>query len=55
VQGRSIRVARIAGIPVGISPLWLVIVALITWAPGLEMPARSISRATPRQQRREED
>jgi len=34
MPGRSIRVARIAGIPVGISPLWLVIVALITWSLG---------------------
>jgi Zn-dependent protease/CBS domain-containing protein len=34
MPGRSIRVARIAGIPVGISPLWLVIVALMTWSLG---------------------
>jgi Zn-dependent protease/CBS domain-containing protein len=34
VPGRSIRVARIAGIPVGVSPLWLIIVALITWSLG---------------------
>ncbi len=34
MPGRSIRVARIAGIPVGISPLWLIIVALITWSLG---------------------
>jgi Zn-dependent protease len=32
MTGRTIRIARIAGIPVGISPLWLVIVALITWS-----------------------
>ena len=32
--GRSFKVARIAGIPVGISPWWLVIVALITWSLG---------------------
>ncbi|MGZ4372057.1 MAG: site-2 protease family protein [Gaiellaceae bacterium] len=31
---RSIRIARIAGIPVGVSPLWLIIVALITWSLG---------------------
>ncbi len=45
---RSIRVGRLAGIPVGIQPLWLAIVALITWslgavyypdqAPGLSAP-----------------
>ena len=34
MPGRSIRIARIAGIPVGISPLWLIIVALITWSLG---------------------
>lgn len=32
--GRGIRVARIVGIPVGVSPLWLIIVALITWSLG---------------------
>ncbi|MGZ4186743.1 MAG: site-2 protease family protein [Solirubrobacteraceae bacterium] len=31
---RSIRIARIAGIPVGVSPLWLIVVALITWSLG---------------------
>lgn len=36
MPGRSFRVARIAGIPVGISPWWLVIVALITWSLGGE-------------------
>ena len=34
MPGRSIRIARIAGIPVGISPWWLIIVALITWSLG---------------------
>ncbi len=34
MPGRTIRIARVAGIPVGISPLWLVIVALITWSLG---------------------
>src|ERR1039458_10284350 len=34
MPGRSIRIARIAGIPVGVSPWWLVIVALITWSLG---------------------
>jgi Zn-dependent protease/predicted transcriptional regulator len=34
MPGRSIRIARIAGIPVGISPWWLAIVALITWSLG---------------------
>lgn len=34
MPGRSIKIARIAGIPVGISPWWLAIVALITWTLG---------------------
>ena len=34
MPGRSFRIGRIAGIPVGVSPLWLVIVALITWSLG---------------------
>jgi Zn-dependent protease len=36
MPGRSFRVARIAGIPVGVSPWWLAIVALITWTLGSE-------------------
>ncbi len=31
---RSIRVGRLAGIPIGIQPLWIVIVGLITWSLG---------------------
>jgi len=34
VPGRSYRIGSIAGIPVGVSPLWLVIVALFTWVLG---------------------
>jgi len=34
VPGRSLRIARIAGIPIGVSPWWLVVVALITWSLG---------------------
>jgi len=30
--GRSIRIARLAGIPIGVNPLWLAIVGLITWS-----------------------
>jgi Zn-dependent protease len=30
----SVRVGRLAGIPIGIQPLWLAIVALITWSLG---------------------
>jgi Zn-dependent protease len=31
---RSIRIGRLAGIPIGLQPLWLVIVGLITWSLG---------------------
>jgi Zn-dependent protease len=31
---RSIRIGRLAGIPIGLQPLWLAIVALITWSLG---------------------
>ncbi|MBV9799609.1 MAG: hypothetical protein JO039_16300 [Solirubrobacterales bacterium] len=34
MPGRTFKVGRIAGIPVGISPWWLVIVALCTWSLG---------------------
>ncbi|MGZ4188123.1 MAG: site-2 protease family protein [Solirubrobacteraceae bacterium] len=34
MPGCSIRIAQIAGIPVGVTPLWLIIVALITWSLG---------------------
>jgi Zn-dependent protease len=34
MPGRSIRIARIAGIPIGVSPWWFVIVVLITWSLG---------------------
>ncbi len=32
MRGRNVRVGRIAGIPVGISPWWLLIVALLSWS-----------------------
>jgi Zn-dependent protease len=34
VGGATIRVGRLAGIPIGIHPLWILIVALITWSLG---------------------
>lgn len=41
MPGRSYRVMRIAGIPLGVQPLWLVIVGLITWSLGSDYyPAR---------------
>ena len=32
--GRSIRIGRIAGIPIGVSPWWLAVVAFFTWMLG---------------------
>jgi len=34
MSGRSLRVGRIAGIPISVSPWWLVIVAFFTWVLG---------------------
>jgi Zn-dependent protease/predicted transcriptional regulator len=34
MTGRSIKIATVAGIPIGISPWWLAMVALISWLPG---------------------
>lgn len=34
MTGGSIRIGRLAGIPIGVQPLWLAIVALITWSLG---------------------
>ena len=34
MSSSSIRIGRLAGIPIGIQPLWLAIVALITWMLG---------------------
>jgi Zn-dependent protease len=31
---RSLKVGRLAGIPIGVQPLWLAVVALITWSLG---------------------
>jgi Zn-dependent protease/predicted transcriptional regulator len=47
VMGRSIRVARIAGIPVGVSPWWLVIVAALTWILGAEYFPQEVPGLSP--------
>ncbi|MHB1571550.1 MAG: site-2 protease family protein [Solirubrobacteraceae bacterium] len=47
MPGRSIRIARIAGIPVGVSPLWLVIVLLISWSLGAGYYPDVVSGITP--------
>ncbi len=47
MPGRSFRIARIAGIPVGVNPLWLVIVALITWSLGAGYYPSEVHGITP--------
>lgn len=45
--GRSFRIGRIAGIPIGISPWWLAIVALITWSLGDSYFPNEIAKVSP--------
>lgn len=47
MPGRSFRIARIAGIPIGVSPWWLVIVVLITWSLGASYFPSVISEVSP--------
>jgi Zn-dependent protease/predicted transcriptional regulator len=47
MPGRSYRIGRIAGIPVGVNPWWLVIVALITWELGASYYPGAIPRVAP--------
>jgi Zn-dependent protease len=47
VPGRSYRIGSIAGIPVGVSPWWLVIVALITWSLGADYFPEQVHGITP--------
>ncbi len=47
MPGRSFRIARIAGIPVGVSPWWLVIVALITWSLGASYFPETVHNISP--------
>ena len=47
MPGRSYRIARIAGIPVGVSPWWLAIVVLFTWALGSSYYPEVISGIAP--------
>lgn len=47
MPGRSFRIARIAGIPVGVSPWWLAIVALITWSLGASYFPEAIHGISP--------
>jgi Zn-dependent protease len=43
----SIRVGRLAGVPIGVQPLWLVIVALITWSLGAAYYPHEVSGIAP--------
>lgn len=45
--GRSWRFARIAGIPIGVSPWWLIVVALITYALGASYFPESVAGIAP--------
>lgn len=44
---RGIRIGRLAGIPIGIQPLWLLIVALITWSLGAAYYPSEVSGISP--------
>jgi len=43
----SIRVGRLAGIPIGVQPLWIVIVGLITWSLGAVYYPDAVSGIAP--------
>ena len=43
----SIRIGRLAGIPIGVQPLWVVIVALITWSLGAAYYPAQVSGIAP--------
>jgi Zn-dependent protease/predicted transcriptional regulator len=43
----SIRIGRLAGIPIGVQPLWLAIVALITWSLGAVYYPDAVSGIAP--------
>jgi Zn-dependent protease len=47
VSLRSVRIGRLAGIPIGIQPLWLVIVGLITWSLGAAYYPHAVSGIAP--------
>ncbi len=47
VNLRSVRIGRLAGIPIGIQPLWLVIVGLITWSLGAAYYPEAVSGIAP--------
>ena len=43
----SVRIGRLAGIPIGVQPLWIVIVALITWSLGAAYYPEQVSGSPP--------
>jgi Zn-dependent protease len=47
VPGRSYKIARVAGIPIGVSPWWVVIVALITWSLGADYFPEAVDHVSP--------
>ncbi|HEX8690160.1 MAG TPA: hypothetical protein VF729_07940, partial [Solirubrobacterales bacterium] len=44
---RSISIGRLAGIPIGVQPLWLAIVGLITWSLGAVYYPEAVSGIAP--------
>jgi Zn-dependent protease len=47
MPGGSVRIGRLAGIPIGINPLWLLIVGLITWSLGVSYYPDQVSGIAP--------
>ena len=45
--GGDLKIGRLAGIPISIHPLWVVIVALITWSLGSAYYPDQVSGITP--------
>jgi Zn-dependent protease len=47
MPGGSVRIGHLAGIPIGINPLWLLIVGLITWSLGASYYPDQVSGIAP--------
>jgi Zn-dependent protease len=47
VPGKSVKIGRLAGIPIGVSPLWLMIVGFITWSLGATYYPDQVSGISP--------
>jgi len=47
MMGGGLRLGRLAGIPIGIHPLWVVVVALLTWSLGAEWFPQRVDDLSP--------